>query len=109
MVDAMLSAGDLLADSSGNLCDISGADALFQMALIRVTVPLGSFIYDRQLGARQGGADLQRIELLLNEALADHPNASVRTLDAVGETLRVQIIINGESRVEEVRYNGNVQ
>ena len=109
MVDAMLSAGDLMADSSGNMCDISGADALFQMALIRVAVPLGSFIYDRQLGARQGGADLQRIELLLNEALADHPNASVRALDTAGETLRLQITINGESRVEEVRYNGNIQ
>ena len=109
MVDAMLSGGDLTADSAGNVVDISGADALFQRALVCLTVPKGSFVYDRQLGVRQDGSDWQRTELLLNEALAEYPGTSARALDADGETLRLQITINGESRVEEVRYNGNVQ
>ena len=109
MVDAKLSGGDLIADSAGNALDICGADALFQRALICVGVPRGSFIYDRSLGARRSGSDLQRTELLLNEALADHPNTSARVLDSAGETLMLQITINGESRTEEVRYNGNVQ
>lgn len=108
MVDAKIKDGDLAADSSGNVETVSGADALFQRALICLKVPLGSFIYERELGARHISADAQRLELMLGEALADYPETSVKVLSATDENVRLEIIINGESRVEEVRLFGDV-
>lgn len=108
MIDARLKGGDLAADSAGNVDTVRGTDALFQRALICLTVPLGSFIYDRELGARHNAADEQRIELLLNESLADYPGTSVKVLSVTDESVRLEIKINGESRVEEVPVIGNV-
>ncbi len=108
MVDARIKDGDLAADSAGNVDIVSGADALFQRALICITVPLGSFVYNRELGSRHTAADAERIELVLSEALADYPETTVRVLSVTDESVRLELIINGESRVEEVRLFGDV-
>ena len=108
MVDARLKNGDLAADSAGNVETISGIDALFQRALICLKVPLGSFIYDRELGAPHSDSDAQRAELMLGEALAEYPSTSVKVLSVTGGNARLEINVNGESRVAEVRLFGDV-
>ena len=51
MVDAMIKNGCLVAAPTGDLAQVDGADALFQRSVIAMTVPKGSFIYNRELGA----------------------------------------------------------
>ena len=68
MIDALIRNGDVATDGTGSIVRAEGADALFQRALLCLTVPKGSFLYDRELGVRSGGADLQRTELLFAES-----------------------------------------
>lgn len=113
MVDFKIENGDVKKDSTGRYVAVYGRDAEFQRALICITAKLGKFIYNRELGSRSDeiksdSADsAQRLELVLNEALARYEKTSVRVLE-FGERLIVEITINGESRTEEVRLNGNV-
>ena len=112
MTDARLVNGDLALDASGNVQTVSGADALFQRAAVRLGSRLGSFVYDRTLGSRHDyfAADpmaAQRLELLLNEGLTGLDNTFVTVTD-VGESIEVTININGESRQTEVRLYGDV-
>ena len=60
MVDVKWRNGETVTDDTGNVVRIGGRDALFQRTLLRLTVPKGSFIYDRELGVRRGGADMRR-------------------------------------------------
>ncbi|MBQ1838462.1 MAG: hypothetical protein II127_02470 [Ruminococcus sp.] len=108
MIDIKWQNGDLAVDDAGNAVPIGDTDARFQRALMRMTVPKGSFIYDRALGVRSGGTDSRRRELLLAEALADCPDTRVRVTGMTENGTTVEIIIGGESRTEEVRAYGNV-
>ncbi|MCD8025630.1 MAG: hypothetical protein LUF33_01490 [Clostridiales bacterium] len=111
--DIKLENGDTVKDSSGRLVKISGADALFQRALICIKVGLDSCIYDRSLGCRGGDVSLDdekargRAELIINEALVNCADTSAEVLD-VSDTIRVKINIGNESREEEVTLGGNV-
>lgn len=113
MTDYKIENGDVKKDSAGRYIKITGRDAEFQRALICITARLGKFIYNRELGSRAGeietgGAEsARRLELVLNEALAKYEKTSVRVTE-YGERLVVKITIDGESRIEEVRLNGNV-
>ena len=108
MVDVKWRNGEAVTDDTGNVVRIGGRDALFQRTLLRLTVPKGSFIYDRELGVRRGGADMRRRELLFAEALADCPDARVRVTELGEGVATVEITIGGESRTEEVREYGNL-
>lgn len=109
MIDAKLQNGDIVTDGAGNAVSVREADARFQRALLCLTAPLGSFIYDRELGTRRlPNTGAQRLELLFSESLARYPGTSVRVLSAAQDCVTVQITIDGESRVEEVRSHGNV-
>ena len=108
MIDALIRNGDVATDGTGSIVRAEGADALFQRALLCLTVPKGSFLYDRELGVRSGGADLQRTELLFAEALAKYPSTQVSVQGMTDEGVSVRVNISGEGRTEEVRHYGNV-
>ena len=112
MIDAKLKNGDLLRSAAGQVETVSERDALFQRAMIRMGARLGSFVYDRNIGARHGFATSEasakeKTELVLNEALAGLENTYVQ-VRSLGESIGVTIIIDGESREEEVRLYGDV-
>ena len=75
--------------------------ALFQRALLCLTVPKGSFLYDRELGVRSGGADLQRTELLFAEALAKYPSAQVSVGDVIAVCQKSQASPKFKTLIEE--------
>lgn len=109
MVDASIKNGDVAVDSAGRIEMIGEPDAGFQRAVICMTVPKGSFIYDRELGAEDvDGATDAKAELLLNEALAKYENTSVSLIEQKDRGITVRITIDGESRIEEVRHYGNL-
>lgn len=108
MVDVKLLGGDLALDSSGNTVYVRGADERFQRALVCLTVPRGSFIYDRELGTGSLALDNKRTEVLLEEALTRCPGARARVTNRSTGAVTVQVTIDGESRTQEVQWYGNV-
>jgi len=108
MVDVKIKNGDVVTDSTGCPVYVEGLDALFQRAVLRMTPPRGSFIYNRELGAERCGEDCARTELLLAEALAGYADTQVRVLQIDGGVISAELTIGGESRVEEVRRYGDV-
>lgn len=82
-MDIRLDQGDFAVGVSGLPSSVSGREELLQRALIRLTVPRGSFSYDPGLGSRlhtlvMSGADLSaRARELVEEALAALPGVSV--------------------------------
>lgn len=113
MIDCKIENGDISVDSTGRFVKITGKEALFQRAMICISARLGEFVYDRGLGSRRceikkgGENDSQRLELVLNEALASFENTYVSVLE-FGEKIRVNICIDGECRTEEVYMFGNI-
>lgn len=113
MIDCRIENGDISVDSTGRFVRIAEKEALFQRAMICISANLGEFAYDRGLGSRKkeiekGGTDsVQRLELVLNEALAEFENTYVSVLE-YGEKIKVKICIDGECRTEEVHIFGNI-
>ena len=109
MVDARITEGDVAVTATGDAVTVSGADALFQRALLSMTVPKGSFIYDRELGSPVcDAADPDKRALVLGEALASYENTVVCVTEMTGDTTTVRVTIDGESRETEVRRYGDV-
>ena len=113
MIDIKVKDGDTVKDSTGKLLEISDKDVLFQRVLICIGVKNESFIYNRNLGSRLSKLDFnaedakEKAELIINEALAEFEDTYVKVLEA-GEAIKLEITIGDESRIEEVRLNGNV-
>lgn len=113
MIDCRIENGDISVDSTGRFVRITEKEALFQRAMICISARLGEFVYDRGLGSRRdeigrnGINDSQRLELVLNEALARFENTYVTVLE-FGEKIKVKICIDGECRTEEVYMLGNL-
>ncbi|MBE6833438.1 histidine kinase [Faecalispora sporosphaeroides] len=82
-MDTRLDGGDFAVGANGLPGSVGGREELLQRALIRLTVPRGSFSYDPELGGRLhtlvlSGADLSaRARELVEEALAAMPGVSV--------------------------------
>ena len=55
MIDVKIKDGDVVTDSTGCPVYAEGADALFRRAVLRLTPPRGSFIYNRELGTERSG------------------------------------------------------
>lgn len=109
MIDARIKNGDVSTGSGAGFDEIEGADVLFQRALICMTVPKGSFIYDRELGASPlFPGDAAKSELTFSEALAKYENTSVAVTGITDEAAEVTITIGGESRETEVRSYGSI-
>ena len=109
MIDAKIIDGDVATDCGARFCEISGTDALFQRAIVCMTVPRGSFIYDRELGAGMCAQNsAAKRELSFDEALAKYENTSVRVTGITGSAAEVLVTIDGESREMEVQSYGDV-
>lgn len=113
MIDIKVRNGDNVKDSTGKLLKIEDTDVLFQRVLICIGVKKESFIYNRSLGSKLSEIDFnadnakEKAELIINEALADFENTYVKVLE-IGETMKLEITISGESRTEEVQLSGNI-
>lgn len=112
MTDIKIVDGDVAVDSTGKYIRLNEKEARFQRALISITASLGDFVYDRNLGARRidniGSDDaLQRLELVLNEALARFEDTYV-TIISFDDIAVVKITIDDESRIEEVHLYGQI-
>lgn len=114
MTDVLLKNGDVELDSSGGAVILSGFEAAVQRVLICVGSRRGAFIYDRSLGVPQlspgSGCriDRQRLEMLINEALAQTDDTYVEVLSADDESLRLRINAENQSSIEEVFPFGDV-
>lgn len=104
MIDVKIKDGDTALDVSGRVVMLEGKDARFQRALISLSVPRGSFIYDRNLGTAGCGDNDAKKELVFNEALAAFGDAAVTGVDGS----RVEIEIDGEKMSGEVRFYGEI-
>lgn len=113
MIDIEVRHGDNVKDSTGKLIKIEDTDVLFQRVLICIGAKKESFIYNRNLGSRLSEIDFnsdnakEKAELIINEALADFEDTYVKVIET-GETMKLEITISGESRIEEVHLNGNI-
>ena len=113
MIDAKLSNGDVVTDSTGRFVEIFNRDVLFQRALICIGAKQGSFIYDRTLGSQIDQISLddeniiQKSELIINEALAQYEGTYAKVVE-FSDTIKLEITIGDEIRTEEVHLNGNV-
>ncbi len=110
MTDIKISNGDIAVDSAGRFIRLTEREAQFQRAIICITACFGSFIYDRNLGSERlddisSENALQRLELVLNEALARFENTYVTVL-SLKDFATVKITIDDESRIEEVHLYG---
>lgn len=113
MIDCKIENGDIYVDSTGKFVRIAEKEALFQRVMICISARLGEFVYDRGLGSEINeiksieNDSLQRLELVLNEALARFENTYLTVLE-FGEKIKVKICIDGESRTKEVYMFGNI-
>lgn len=113
MIDCRIKNGDISVDSTGRFVRIAEKEALFQRAMICISARIGEFVYDRGLGSRRDEIEedginySQRLELVLNEALARFENTYVSVTE-FGEKIKVNICIDGECRTEEVYMFGNI-
>jgi hypothetical protein len=111
MVDFKIKDGDTVVDSSGQYTKLFGKEAEFQRVIICISALFGKFIYNRELGSLRSCLDsldenyLCKLELVLNEALADFENVYVNVLE-YGSKLKVKITIDDETRIEEILLNG---
>lgn len=110
MIDAKMKNGDLVVDTGGNVVATHGVDAAFQRAVISMTVPKGSFIYDRELGTPQDFSEnIDKMELSCMEGLAKFDYSDFYLVNA-GDSGNVtfNMTIDSESREEEVLHYGNI-
>lgn len=87
MTDTAIGNGDFLPGSNGRPEQISGTRELFQRAAILLTVPLGKFSYDPELGSR------------LYELKGESSDPSGRALSLAQEALRGLPQVTAESAV----------
>ena len=87
MTDTAIENGDFLPGSNGTPEKISGTRELFQRAKILLTVPLGNFSYDPELGSR------------LYELKGESADTAGRALSFSQEALRRLPQVTAESAV----------
>jgi hypothetical protein len=111
-VDTALKNGDFCLDSNGRPRLISGDRELLQRAMIRLNVPLGSFVYDAALGSqlrtlKMDDADfMEKAISMAREALRQLPELSVESARCSTEeppTVAVQLSNSGKTTEIEVK------
>lgn len=111
-MDTALINGDFKVSSNGRPEQIDGTQELLQRAAIRLNVPLGSFVYDAQLGSRLHSLKAEDDALnakalaMAQEALKPLPQLTVESVScAVGEpvVVMVQLSYSGGNAAIEVK------
>lgn len=97
-MDLKLENGDIATETNGSPVKVYGIDELIQQAVICITVPKGSYIYDRNLGSqchrlKDGFSpeDIFKLEQFINESIYSLGNiyAKVKSASVDGGKLRV--------------------
>lgn len=82
-MDTALSNGDFSPGSNGLPRQLTGKQELFQRAMIRLSVPLGSLDYDAALGSRLNPSDADfpaKAAAAAQEALRPLPGVTVKNV-----------------------------
>lgn len=108
-MDTKIKNGDLVRSSSGLLQTVSCFDELLQRAFIRLTVPLGSFVFLPSLGSRlslvwreEAPLRSQRAVQLAQEALTVIPEVNVLSAQVNENTGKIIFKITSKKNVGEV-------
>lgn len=116
-MDTKIKNGDFIRDSSGLLQTVECFDEILQRAYIRLTVPKGKFIFDRNLGSRltlvwreKENLREQRALQLAQEALSAMVDARVVSARVNGSTNKMifKIASYGNEGEVEVTVGENV-
>lgn len=111
-MDTALANGDFCLDSNGRPRLISGERELFQRAMIRLNVPLGSFVYDAALGSQLHTLKIAEADFstkainMAQEALRQLPELSVEGVRCSAEeppTIAIQLSYSGKTTEIEVK------
>lgn len=78
-----LSYGDYEIDSRGRLIQIDGIEEIAQQAMIRLTIPKGSFVYNPELGSELHTVDLNQCDDSLLYAMVCDALAPITSLEVV--------------------------
>lgn len=112
-MDALIENGDNAEDSKGENVMIEGFEEIIQQVLIRIKIPKGKFIYDRDLGSECGSLDTDNcksldkcLETLMNESVVSMGDTYVEVISAQktagGIKAEIKINCGANSAVREV-------
>lgn len=87
-----LTHGDYRVDTRGNLIQIDGIEEIVQQAMIRLTIPKGSFCYNPELGSDLHTVDLNQCDDNLLYAMVCDALAPMSYIDVIS----VKRTISGE-------------
>lgn len=98
-MDAKIENKDICTDSTGEYVMIEGIDEVIQRAVISLTVPKGSFVYDKSLGSDFidfKADDIKQAEMIINESLANMGNVyvKVKSISRVDNKINMSITVN---------------
>lgn len=98
-MDAKLKDKDICTDSTGEYVMIDGIEEIIQRAVISLTVPKGSFIYDKSLGSDYSDFrvnDIKQAEMIINESLVNIGNIyiKVKNISSDGNKIIMSITVN---------------
>lgn len=114
-MDVKIENEDISVDSAGSFVMIDGFDEIVQQALIRMKIPKGKFIYDRNLGSfcdsldiNTGKNQMKALEMLINESLVSLNNAYVKVNStektSKGIKAEITVFIGDLSTTKEVIF-----
>lgn len=96
-MDSKLENMDLVLDAAGSPVSVTGMEELLQRAVLRMTIPKNTFVYNRDLGCTAGeillsqNKSLESIEMRMNEALASIDGIWVKIIRAEQEVNRIRV------------------
>ena len=98
-MDAKLKDKDICTDSTGEYVMIDGIEEIIQRAVISLTVPKGSFVYDKNLGSDYNdfkANDIKQAEMIINESLVNMGNVyiKVKSISNEGNKINMSITVN---------------
>jgi phage gp46-like protein len=111
-MDTALKNGDFARNANGRPGLIDGIQEILQRAAIRLTVPLGEFVYDAQLGSRLHSLnpldDTKNAKALAmaQEALKSLPQLTVESVACSDENpMRAVVAVSCAGRKAEIEVN----
>ncbi|MBQ2944276.1 MAG: hypothetical protein IJD93_06280 [Ruminococcus sp.] len=95
-MDIKIKDGDMVLDSTGAPVKIEGTEEILQQIVMRITAKKGGFIYNKEMGTEavtdvSGDRECRRLEVILQEAVADMEDISLR-LDCASQLVDGRIL-----------------
>ncbi len=98
-MDAKIENKDIYTDATGDYVMIDGIDEIIQRAIISLTVPKGSFVYDKNLGSNYSdfkANDIKQAEMIINESLINIGNIyiKIKNITSSGNKIIMSLTVN---------------